>query len=121
MSWSSTAELREIATQYLTKVPGVPDHPGYVLGRVIRETGLEIQEFARRISCNRVSLSRIIHGHRAISPELAIKLEAAGHRTAIEWLHLQAEYDLALARIQASGVSVRTPPSIQVVQRTLPI
>ena len=54
----------------------------------------------------RHTLSRVLHGHAAISPEMAIRLEKAGWSTAEFWLRLQAAYDLAQARQREDQIRV---------------
>ena len=73
-----------------------PPHPGAVLkDTVLRaDGGLSVTEFARRLSVSRVALSRVVHGHAAISAELAIRLAAALGGSAESWLRMQVTYDL---------------------------
>ena len=46
----------------------------------------------------RHTLSRVLNGHAAISPDMAIRLEKAGWSNADFWLRRQTSYDLAQAR-----------------------
>ncbi|QXI26206.1 HigA family addiction module antitoxin [Pseudomonas vanderleydeniana] len=72
-----------------------PPHPGGILlDDVIPGLGTTITEFARRLGFARETLSRILHGHAPISPDLAVRLERAGISTARLWLSIQADYDL---------------------------
>jgi addiction module HigA family antidote len=52
-------------------------------------------------------LNNLIHGHAAISPEMAIRLDKAFGGGAETWLRLQAAYDLAQARKVANKIKVR--------------
>ena len=73
-----------------------PPHPGAIIGEdVLGELGLTVAEAAARLGVSRVTLSRVIHGHAGVSPNLAIRLERAGAGTARAWLALQNNYDLA--------------------------
>ena len=73
-----------------------PPHPGVVIGEdVLAELGLSVVEAAARLGVSRVTLSRVIHGHAGVSPNLAVRLERAGVGTAREWLAMQTNYDLA--------------------------
>lgn len=75
-----------------------PSHPGEILREdVLTELGLSVTEAAARLGVSRVTLSRVIHCHSAISPDLAVRLELAGASTARAWLAMQSAYDLALA------------------------
>ena len=72
-----------------------PPHPGVVLGEdVLGELGLTVVEAAARLGVSRVTLSRVIHGHAGVSPNLAVRLERAGVGTARAWLAMQTNYDL---------------------------
>jgi addiction module HigA family antidote len=79
-----------------------PVHPGAVLREdVLADLGLGVGEAASRLGISRVALSRVVHEHARVSPNLAVRLEAAGVGTARAWLAMQSAYDLAAER--ASG------------------
>jgi addiction module HigA family antidote len=79
-----------------------PPHPGKLLREdVIAELGLSVKEAAERLGMSRVALSRVLNGHAAISPDLAVRLEMAGVSTARAWLSMQINHDLAEARQHA--------------------
>lgn len=76
-----------------------PPHPGELLREdVINALGLSVTEVAEHLGMSRVSLSRVINGHAAVSSDLALRLEMAGISTARAWLAMQLNYDLAQAR-----------------------
>lgn len=76
-----------------------PPHPGRsVKHACIEALGLNITEAAKALGVARHTLSRVLNGHAAISPEMAIRFEKAGWSTADHWLRIQAAYDLAQAR-----------------------
>ena len=54
----------------------------------------------------RHTLSRVLNGHAAVSPEMAIRLEEIGWSNAEFWLRLQAAYDLAQARQRQDRITV---------------
>ncbi len=71
-------------------------HPGEIIREdVLAELGLTVAEAAARLGVSRVTLSRVIHGHAGVSPNLAVRLERAGVGTARVWLAMQTNYDLA--------------------------
>jgi len=75
-----------------------PPHPGEVIREdVLAELGLTVAEAASRLGVSRVTLSRVVHGHSGVSPNLAVRLERAGVGTARAWLAMQSNYDLARA------------------------
>ena len=72
-----------------------PPHPG----RSIRENCLiplclNVTEAAKVLGVARHTLSRVLNGHAAISPEMAIRLEKAGWSNAEFWLRRQTTYEL---------------------------
>lgn len=76
-----------------------PPHPGRsIKDACLDPLGLDITRAAEVLGVARHTLSRVIHGHSGISPEMAIRLEKAGWSTADHWLRLQTAYDLAQAR-----------------------
>ena len=84
-----------------------PPHPG----RSIRENcleplGLNITEAAKVLGVARHTLSRVLNGRAAISPEMAIRLEKAGWSNAEFWLRRQTSYDLVQARKAENRIDV---------------
>lgn len=54
-----------------------PPHPGETLrDDVLPALGLTVTEAASQLGVTRAALSRILHGHAGISPEMALRLEA---------------------------------------------
>jgi addiction module HigA family antidote len=90
-----------------------PAHPGLLIRETIEglreETGksLTIEEVAKGLMTTRKTLSAIINGKQAITPEMSLKLAKAFNTTAEFWLHAQENYDLAYARKKTSVKDVR--------------
>ena len=80
-----------------------PPHPGEVLRDGWLPEDETISSLAQKLGVSRVALSRVLNGRAAISPELALKLEAVFGHSAESWLHMQADYDLW--RIKKSRVA----------------
>jgi len=81
-------------------------------GRSIRNScleplGLSVTDAANLLGVARHTLSRVINGQAAISPEMAIRLEKAGWSTADQWVRLQSAYDLAQARLTEHTIHVK--------------
>ncbi|ABQ13291.1 HigA family addiction module antitoxin [Dichelobacter nodosus] len=76
-----------------------PPHPGLMLKVMYLEPlGLNITETAEKLDMPRSALSEIVNAKRAISPEVAVKLEKAFPKhSASFWLRAQAGY--ALSRV----------------------
>lgn len=76
-----------------------PPHPGHsIKDACLDPLGLTITDGAKKIGVARHTLSRVIHGHAGISPEMALKLEQQSWSDAETWLRMQLAYDLARAR-----------------------
>ena len=94
-----------------------PPHPGLTLrDDVLPALGLSVTEAAQQLGVSRVALSRVINGRAAISPEMALRLEAwlgveNGGR-ADAWLAEQSAYDMwqAEQRIKESPLHVQPAP-----------
>ncbi|MFT5365550.1 MAG: addiction module HigA family antidote [Candidatus Latescibacterota bacterium] len=85
-----------------------PPHPGkMILEECIEPLGLSITEIAKGLGITRTSLSRLIHGHNGISPEMAVRLSKAFGGSAESWLRQQMNYDLAQIEKKTSGIEVR--------------
>jgi len=68
--------------------------------------GLTVTRASEVLGVARHTLSRVLHGHAAISPEMAIRLEKAGWSNADFWMRRQAAYDLAQARKNEDQIKV---------------
>ena len=76
-----------------------PPHPGLsVRQNCLEPLNLSVTEAAEVLGVARHTLSRMLNGHAAISPDMAIRLEKAGWSNADFWMRPQAAYDLAQAR-----------------------
>ena len=75
-----------------------PPHPGRSIRvNCLDPLGLNVTEAARVLGVARHTLSRVLDGHAAISPEMALRLEKAGWSNAAFWLRRQTTHDLAQA------------------------
>ena len=84
-----------------------PPHPGRSIKQnCLDPLDLSVTEGARVLGVARHTLSRVLNGHAAISPEMAIRLEKAGWSTAEFWLRRQTSYDLAQARRTEDRIKV---------------
>ncbi len=84
-----------------------PPHPGRGIKKnCLDALGLNVTDAAKVLGVARHSLSRVLNGHAAVSPEMAIRLEKAGWSNADFWLRVQAAYDLAQARKRQDQIKV---------------
>ncbi|MEE8522439.1 MAG: HigA family addiction module antitoxin [Thermoanaerobaculia bacterium] len=73
-----------------------PAHPGEILKELMIEPlELSITVTARHLGVSRKTLSKVLNGRGAITPEMALRLEMTfGKPNASHWLRLQNAYDL---------------------------
>jgi antitoxin HigA-1 len=85
-----------------------PVHPGSIVKHeCIEALGLNVTNAASVLGVSRPTLSKVINGRAALSPEMAIRLSKAfGSRPEI-WLRMQLAYDLAEAQRMAGHIKVR--------------
>ena len=84
-----------------------PTHPARsIKENCLEPLGLSVAEAARVLGVARHTLSRVLNGHAAVSPEMAIRLEKAGWSSAEFWLRRQTSYNLAQARMSEDRIKV---------------
>lgn len=80
-----------------------PPHPGETLrDDVLPALALSVTDAARQLGVTRAALSRVLNGRAAVSPDMALRLEAwlgveQGGRAEL-WLGQQMRYDTWQAR-----------------------
>jgi len=82
-----------------------PPHPGEILKEdILPALGLSVTQAADQLGVARPSLSKVLNGRAAITPEMALRLEKwlgiENGGNAHLWLTQQAAYDLWQARIK---------------------
>jgi antitoxin HigA-1 len=95
-----------------------PPHPGLTLrDDVLPALGLSVTQAAGQLDVSRVALSRVLNGRAAISPEMALRIEAwlgvdRGGEARL-WLAEQSAYDVwqAKQRFKAAPMHVQAAPA----------
>ena len=76
-----------------------PVYPGAVIrDDFLKELGISVSDASRKLGVSRVTLSRVLNGQAALTPNRAVRLELAGIGNARLWLDMQTAYELAQAR-----------------------
>ena len=77
-----------------------PAHPGEILKELLIEPlELTITDASEHLNVSRKTLSKVLNGRGAITPEMALRLELVFNKpSADHWLRLQNAYDLWQAR-----------------------
>lgn len=77
-----------------------PPHPGELLAELwLQPLELSVTAAAALLKVSRKTLSEIVNGRAAVTPEMAVRLELAFGKSAESWLGHQAAFDLF--RLQA--------------------
>jgi addiction module HigA family antidote len=88
-----------------------PPHPGQVIREYLGD--MSVSAAAEHLGVGRVTLSRVLNGKAAVSPEMAVRLAGAFGTSSPEvWLGMQAQYDLWHVR-QRTTIKVRPLPHLQ--------
>ena len=75
-----------------------PAAPGELLAGWLDDLAVTVTAFAAHIGISRVMLSRVLHGHAAVSADMDLRLSEALGTTPGYWLALQVQRDLWAAR-----------------------
>ena len=75
-----------------------PPHLGELIRESMDQVAWNVSETARRLGCERGTLSRLLNGKAGVSANMALSLEDIGWGTADHWMRMQASYELAQAR-----------------------
>jgi addiction module HigA family antidote len=85
-----------------------PPHPGEIIrDEVIGALGLSVTRAAKILRVRRATLSDVTNGKSSVSAEMALRLEKAFGVSMDLLLKMQAGYDAAQARLQASRIKVK--------------
>ena len=93
-----------------------PPHPGLTLrDDVLPALRLSVTQAAQQLDVSRVTLSRVLNGRAAISPEMALRIEAwlgvARGGEARLWLAEQSAYDVWQAQLRFKAKPLRVQPA----------
>lgn len=94
-----------------------PTHPGAVLREdVLPDLGMTQGRMAQLLGVSRVTLAQLLHEHRALSGDMALRLEKLLGTSAESWLNMQQAVDLWDARHDVqrfANITRLTIPSTQ--------
>ena len=72
-----------------------PPHPGEFIASIYMEPhGISCRTLAKHLGVAASTLSRVVKGKSAITPEMALRLSKVLGRTPESWLSLQDQYEL---------------------------
>lgn len=84
-----------------------PSHPGeFIRAEIIEVFGLNVAKAASILGVRRATLSDLLNGHAALSPEMALRIEKAFGVNMDMLLRMQAWHDAAQMRARADEIRV---------------
>ena len=85
-----------------------PSHPGeFVRMEIIEDLGLNVTQAAEILGVRRATLSDLLNGNAALSPEMALRIEKAFGVSMDMLLRMQAWHDASRMRARADDIRVR--------------
>ncbi|MEO7142393.1 MAG: HigA family addiction module antitoxin [Bryobacteraceae bacterium] len=85
-----------------------PPHPGDLIRtEIIEALGLTVSKAAEVLKVRRATLSDLLHGNAALTPEMALRIEKAFGPDMEHLLRMQLAYDVARTRKHAGGIAVK--------------
>jgi antitoxin HigA-1 len=82
-------------------------HPGETIAEdFMKPLGLTRSEVARALNVQPITVSLLVRGKRAISPEMALRLATWSGASVQFWMNLQADYDRRIAE-RKLGAKIR--------------
>ncbi|MBS0357547.1 MAG: HigA family addiction module antidote protein [Proteobacteria bacterium] len=78
-----------------------PSHPGEILAGWLEDLNMSVTAFAAHVGVSRVMVSRILHGHAAVTADMDLRLHEALGTSPGYWLRLQTQRDLWTASERA--------------------
>ncbi len=85
-----------------------PPHPGELIRtEVIEPLGLNLSKAAVILKVRRATLSDLLQGKAALTPEMALRIEKAFGPDMDHLLRMQLAYDVARTRQRARGIAIK--------------
>lgn len=100
----------ELLEEYVEWLGRNPWHPGRHIAMTCERKSLSIPEAAAQIGVECADLTAVIEERAPVTPDLALRIEAAGWSCAEGWMRSQVDYDLAQAR-QKFGERIGSVPA----------
>jgi len=85
-----------------------PPHPGDLIRtEIVEALGLNVSRTAEILKVRRATLSDLLHGKAALTPEMALRIEKAFGPDMDHLLRMQLAYDVAKTRERARDVPIK--------------
>jgi antitoxin HigA-1 len=85
-----------------------PPHPGDLIRtEIIEALGLNVSKAAEILRVRRATLSDLLHGKTALTPDMALRIEKAFGPDMDHLLRMQLAYDVARTRKRSRGIAIK--------------
>ncbi len=85
-----------------------PPHPGDLIKtEIVEALGLSVSKAAEILKVRRATLSDLLRGKAALTPEMALRIEKAFGPDMNHLLNMQLAYDVAKTRERARYISIK--------------
>jgi addiction module HigA family antidote len=85
-----------------------PPHPGDLIKtEIVEALGLNVSKAAEVLNVRRATLSDLLHGKAALTPEMALRIEKAFGPDMDHLLRMQLAYDVAQTRQHSRDIAVK--------------
>ena len=85
-----------------------PPHPGELIRtEIVEALGLTVSRAAEILKVRRATLSDLLHGKAALTPEMALRIEKAFGPDMNHLLRMQLAYDVARTRQHSKKIGVK--------------
>ena len=85
-----------------------PPHPGELIRtEIIAALGLSVSKAANILRVRRATLSDLLHGKAALTPDMALRIEKAFGPDMTHLLRMQLAYDVAKARLRSRAIPIK--------------
>lgn len=100
--------MRATASKIVRKIGMAPPHPGeFIRDEILDELGLSVSAAAEALGVRRATLSDLVNGNAALSPEMALRVEKAFGMNMEMLLRMQVWHDAVAMRRQANEIDVK--------------
>ena len=82
-----------------TYIPDIAFHPGETLKEILEENGMTNKELSLRTNKPEKTISKVVNGTSALTPDMAIAFETVLGLPAQFWMNLQRDFDETSARL----------------------
>lgn len=84
-----------------------PSHPGaFIRDEILEDLGLSVSRAAEALGVRRATLSDLVNGKAAVSPEMALRVEKAFGVSMDTLLRMQAAFDAHVMRQRSADIVV---------------